>query len=426
MSLEAIKRYSSTALLVGLSSVLIMCGFVGAADWPIWQGPNRDAKSTETGLLKKWPDGGPEMLWSVDGIGAGYSSVTIADGLIYISGTVDKEGFITAIQADGSVKWRKPYGPEWTKSFPGARSSVTIDSGKLYVFSGTGVVASLDAKTGDKKWSVDVMEKFGGKHHFWGYGESLLVIDDKVICTAGGEGASMVALSVSDGSTVWTTKELNDQAAFCSPIVVDRGGKKMIIQMLQKYVVGVNAADGSVMCKYDTNDYQSSGEKFGGCHTNTPVYHNGFIYLTSGYDAGSAKLKLSDDGTEITKVWLNYDLDVHHGGVVLVDGHIYGSNWISNSKGVWLCVDWETGETKYEQDWDGNKGSIGYADGMLYCYQEKKGNLDLIKPMPEKFDIVSSFEITMGQEQHWAHPVICGGVLYMRHGDVLMAYDVKN
>jgi hypothetical protein len=237
----------------------------------------------------------------------------------------------------------------------------------------------------------------------------------------------MVALNVKDGSTVWKLKELDDKAAYCSPIVVDRAGKKMIIQMLQTHIVGLNAADGSVMCKYDTNDYQFSDQGFGdGCHTNTPVYDDGFIYVTSGYDRGGAKLKLSDDGTEITKVWANEDLDVHHGGVILIGGHIYGANWHSNKKGDWLCVDFKTGKTKYEHKWDGKKGSIGYADGMLYCYQEKGGILALVKPTPEKFEITSSFEITMGEDQHWAHPVICDGVLYMRHGDILMAYNVRS
>jgi outer membrane protein assembly factor BamB len=420
-------------LLVGLFSSTILANStpvvssvsVSDAYWPQWQGPDKDNKSTDTGLLKKWPEGGPEMLWSVDGIGKGYSSVVIADGVIYINGMVEKEGFITAIEMDGTVKWRKPYGPEYYKSFPGARASVTIVGGKLFIFSGTGVATCLDANSGETKWSIDVLEKFDGNHLSWGYGESLLVVDDKVICTAGGEGASIVALSVNDGSEVWRTNGLSETAAYGSPAVVEAGGKKLIVQILQRHLVVVDAADGVVACKYDTKDYTPPDQKYAGGFTNTPLCHDGFIYLTSGYDSGSVKFKLSINPMELTKVWENDDLDVHHGGVVLVDGHLYGANWLNNSKGDWVCVNWDSGKTAFEEKWQGNKGSITYADGMLYCYDEKEGTVALIKATPEKLDIVSSFEITMGKKEHWAHPVVCGGVLYMRHGDVLMAYNVK-
>ena len=427
------------ASIAALGVVLVICGLLSGQDkatasdkkvsdayWPQWQGPAKDAKSTDTGLMKKWPQAGPKMLWSVDRIGAGFSSVTIADGVIYISGAVKKQGFITAIKTDGSVKWRKGYGREWTKTFPGARASVTISNGRLFVFSGAGVVACLDARSGEKKWSVDVVSKFKGRHIWWGYGESLLVVDDKVICTAGGVKGSIIALGVDDGAMVWKTGKLSEKASYSSPIVIKRGGKKLIIQLLTHCLVVVDASNGRVMCKYYLNGYRRKHEDFDYAEiTNTPLYDGGFVYVTSGYDAGGAKLKLSEDGRKLTKVWENHDLDVHHGGFVLVDGHIYGSNWITNSKGRWICVNWKTGKTKYKHDWDGKKGSVGYADGMLYCYQERTGMLALVKPSPDKFEIVSSFRITMGKREHWAHPVICGGVLYVRHGDVLMAYDVK-
>jgi outer membrane protein assembly factor BamB len=210
------------------------------------------------------------MLWSVDGIGSGFSSVVIADGIIYITGMVKKEGFITAVEMDGTVKWRKPYGPEWNKSYPGARASVTISNGRLFIFSGTGIVACLDAKTGEKKWSVDVVEKFEGRHLWWGYGESLLIVDDKVICTTGSEDGSIIALSVDDGSMVWKTKELSEEASYSSPIVIERGGKKLILQLLTEYLVGVDASDGSVMCKYDMKEYQKPVEGGNAENTNTP------------------------------------------------------------------------------------------------------------------------------------------------------------
>jgi len=158
-------------------------------------------------------------------------------------------------------------------------------------------------------------------------------------------------------------------------------------------------------------------------HPNTPIFKDGRIFISSGYDMGSVQLKLSADGTSVEKVWANPEFDNHHGGIVLVDGKLYGANWQSNKQGKWVCVDWETGKTLYEQEW-GNKGSLSYADGMLYCYEEASGTVGLVKATPDGFDPVSTFMITLGEKEHWAHPVVCGKRLYIRHGDILMAFDI--
>jgi len=138
-------------------------------------------------------------------------------------------------------------------------------------------------------------------------------------------------------------------------------------------------------------------------------------------------LRLNVDATKADLVWRNDDLDTHHGGFVLVDGVIYGSNWINNGSGNWVAVDWNTGETKFDTPWPGGKGkgSIIAADDMLYCYDERRGTVGLIRPNPEKFDVVSEFRITKGVGPHWAHPVIHEGVLYIRHGNALMAFKIK-
>jgi hypothetical protein len=135
--------------------------------------------------------------------------------------------------------------------------------------------------------------------------------------------------------------------------------------------------------------------------------------------------KLVDGGNEIEQVWINRTLDCHHGQVVKVGDYIYGANWLNNRNGNWCCVDWATGETKYEKKWH-SKGSISAADGMLYCYEEREGNLALVEPTPDDFKVISSFKITQGRGPHWAQPVIHNGELYIRHGEVLMAYDIKD
>ena len=282
-------------------------------------------------------------------------------------------------------------------------------------------IACFDAESGQEKWTFKAGEKFKSKYGRWGTAESPLIVDDKVICSPSGDETCMVAFNKKTGEVVWTAKGLGQQTEYCSPICVERGGKKIIVTIFESSIVGVNAANGDILWQYACSDYQKVSR---GANTSTPTYHDGAVYFTSGYDRGDIRLDISADGMSITKVWEDSSLDNHHGGVVLVDGYLYGSNWISNSKGNWLCVDWNTGKLMYDAEWE-NKGPITYADGMLYCFDEKDGNLALVKADPSGFEVVSSFEITMGEGKYWSHPVVAGGRLYVRHGDVLMVYDIK-
>ena len=396
---------------------------VPASNWPQWKGPDRDGISKETGLLKSWPKDGPELLWSAQGLGKGFSTVSIDNGTIYVTGMKDDTEHLSAFDLKGNLKWQKPYGKGWTKSFPSARSTPTIDSGNVYVMTTLGTVACLDAKTGENKWSVDTKEKFGAKLGRWGGAESVLIEGSKLICTPGGDSASLVALDKNNGKTIWTTKELSQQNAYCSPLIIERGNKKIVVTLIDKVVVGVDADNGSLLWKYDCEKYMGD-MRIRANHPNTPIYKDGHIYITSGYDMGGVKLKISDDGMEVSQLWSDKNLDTHHGSVVLVDGFIYGSNWQSNDNGSWVCLDWNSGQKKYETQWN-TKGSIAYAEGMLYCYDEKKGNVALVKASPEKFEVISSFQVTEGADQHWAHPVIFDGKLFIRHGDALMVYNIK-
>jgi outer membrane protein assembly factor BamB len=313
--------------------------------WAQWRGPRRDGKSCETGLLKKWPAGGPEMLWSATGMGKGYSTVSIVDETIYTTGTIDKTEHLIAMDMQGNIKWKQPYGPASPKSPPDARTTPTVDGGSVYVISGAGKVVCLDAKTGKEKWGVDAFKKFKGKYGSWAIAESPLIVDDKVICTPGGKDACMVALNKETGETVWTTKGLSEKSSYCSPIVVETGGRKIIVSMPENFLVGVDAGSGKVLWKDEYGDYQKKPKNI---KPITPIYHDGGIYATAGYDTGGVKLELSTDGASVTRKWTDTALDCHHGGVVLVDGYIYGANWKGNPKGNWLCLDWKTGKVMYE------------------------------------------------------------------------------
>jgi outer membrane protein assembly factor BamB len=391
-----------------------------------WRGLNRNGVYQERGLLKSWPEAGPVMLWSHEDLGKGFSSASVTNKIIYVTGRKDSLEYLTALDLNGNRLWQIPYGLGVRKSYPGTRCTPTIEENKIYLISGRGEVVCVDAIKKKIQWSVPAFKKFQGKYWIWEIAESPLIVDDKIIYTPGGHLTTMVALDKSTGNTIWQTESLNDTSAFVSPILIQQGGKKIIVNVMINFIFGVDAENGKILWKVKYSDIQPPTFHPWAPRNNciTPLYHDGFLFITSGYDHVGVKFKLLNNGSDIEQVWINPNLDTHHGHVVLVDGYIYGANWIDNRNGNWCCVNWETGKLMYEKEWQ-CKGSIISAEGMLYCYEEKKGNLALVKASPKDFEIISSFRITQGSGPHWAHPVINTGILYIRHGNVLMAYDIK-
>ena len=406
-----------------LLTVGVMVSLCTAADWPQFRGPDRDGKSTETELLEKWPDGGPKLIWSVEGLGDGYSSAAIAAGLVYTTGKHGADGYIFCFDLDGKPQWKIIYGPEWTKSYPAARTTPTVNDGKLYLFSGVGTVYCLDAKTGAKIWSRDVFGEFKGQSPSWGMSECLLVDGSKVIAAPGGKKASVVALDKNDGRVIWACTGLSEASAYCNPIAVEYKGTRMIVTMLKDSVVAIEAETGKLLWRDPFDDYHTDRARV--VNANPPLYLDGQIYTTSGYDNGGAMVQLSADPTRIKRKWTDQTLDVHHGGTVLVNGYIYGANFKGMTRGNWACLEWDTGKVMYDSKWQGNKGSTIYADGMLYCYAENTGDVGIAEATPDGFNVVSSFKIIAGKGKHWAHPSISDGRLYIRHGDVMMVYDIS-
>ncbi len=391
-----------------------------------WRGNNRDGKFQETNLLKEWPENGPELLWSTEELSMGNSSISIAHNSIYLTGTKDTLDEVIALDLNGNVIWRTSYGRTWNQSFPEARCTPTIDEDRLYVTSGLGDIACINALTGDIIWKVNAAEKYEAHLELWGIAESPLVIDDKVILTPVGEKSTMVAFDKLTGDEKWVCETIHDSTAYVSPILIEYPDKKLIVNITASNIIGVNADNGKLEWSHSYYDINTPV-----WHPNapiincvTPVYNNNQLYVTSGYNHVGAMFKLSSDGSSIEHLWTDTILDTHHGGVVEVDGYIYGSNWLNNREGNWCCINWETGKKMYEAEWE-TKGSIIYADGMLYCYDEMKGNLALVEANPNEFKIISSFKIPLGTGPHWMHPVINDGILYIRHGKALMAYNIS-
>lgn len=406
-----------------LFSVLFVFKICNAQQISEWREKNRTGVSSETGLLKSWPVKGPTLLWSNLELPKGFSSVSFGKNVLYTTGKKDSDDILLALDTNGKILWQTIMGRSWTQSYPESRATPTVEDDKVYTASGYGDLACIDGTTGKVIWTYKASEMNKGTYGMWGIAESLLIDGDKLYFSPGGPETMTIALKKANGEVIWKSASLNDKPGYVSPILVNYAGKKMIVNVSLANVFAVDASNGEILWKVAIE--KPADYRWDLIMCVTPLYNNGMIYVTGGYDVGGMMVKIGDDGKSANIVWKDKTLDVHHGGVVLVDGNIYGSNWLNNADGNWCCIDWNTGVKKWEEHWN-CKGSIISAEGMLYIYDEKKGNVGLLKANPEKFDLVSSFQITQGTSgPFWAHPVIHNGVLYIRHSNALMAYDIN-
>jgi len=414
-------------------------------DWPQWRGPNRDGKSSDTGLLKSWPEGGPKLLWQAKSIGQGFSSVSFGGGMIYITGRKDVDDptelpdeedilkrpgnrfYISAFDMDGNLKWRKDVAKAYMGSFKGTRGTVTYDKGNLYVETGDGLLGCYDSKNGDLKWSRKAAEFEGEIAGFgerkasvfedkaggfgWGYCESTLIIDDMAILSPGGT-SFMVALNKDTGKTIWKSEPFGP-AQYVSPIHVVHEGIPMIITGTHQGLFAVHAKTGKTL-------WSQEFAKSNMASIPTPAFSDGYVFWAVGYGKGGICMKLNVDGEKVVaeEAWRTKDMVCHHGGYVILDGYIYGNN-----NNGYACIELESGETKWEEKGVG-KGSLVWADGMLFLFGEKKGLVGLASCSPEGMEMKGTFNVD-GFGPSWAHPVVIGGRLYIRYDDNLYCFDVS-
>jgi outer membrane protein assembly factor BamB len=388
-----------------------------------WRGPQRDGKFPATGLLKKWPDAGPELLLKVEGIGKGYSSVIATDKYIFATGMIDSLDYLSCITPDGQIKWKVSYGKSWLNSFPETRSSPTIEDDRIYIISGIGELVCVNLEDGQIRWKVNVDKDYNAEWHRWGVSESPLIVDDKVICTPGGNTTSVVAFDKMTGKLVWQSECVGGQRSYSSPTIFEYKQFRYILAVTGTHLIALEPATGKVVWTFKYYD-GTKWDQLGLIWTNTPTIKGRDIFLSMGYDYRNAMIQMSEDGTSVTEKWSNTTLDNHHHGLIELDGFIYGSNWQSNSKGKWVCMDWNSGEIKFETEWL-TKGALVYADGLFYILEEKTGTVALVKPDPKSFEVISSFKLKGGSGPFWSHPFISDGKLYLRHGDVLFVYNIK-
>ena len=392
-----------------------------------WRGPDRTGIFKETGLLKKWPDGGPKLLWESVKMGDGYSSATVTDDAVYVTGRKDSADVLTALTLDGKIKWETVYGKAWMANHTGSRCTPIYYNGNIFLISGSGDIVCVGAD-GKIKWSKNHYKLYDSKPLMFGISESPLVVDNLVIASPGGKKASLVAFNINDGKVVWETESMNQEPQYINPKLIEYAGKKMIVTVMGTDIFVVNAKDGKIMWKVDYAAANAAGststDRVMKNHAVTPTYRDGCILIANGYNWVALKLKLSADGNSVTTLWENRNFDTQMGGIVLIDNYLFGTTHQSKPSNMWTCVDWTTGKTLWTEKWY-SQGEIISADGMLYLYEEKTGHVALAKPNPAKLEIISEFQVTKGEGPFWAHPVISNGKLYIRHGDVLMVYQIK-
>lgn len=388
---------------------------VKTTDWAQWRGNDRTGLSKETGLLKAWQTGGPAVTWNITGLGAGYGSMAIKDDRIFVQGTKGADSVVFALnRANGKMVWTQALGRQLDQDRGGGpRGTPTVDGDRLYALSENGDLACLRVKDGTVVWQKNMLKEFGGENPRWHISESPLVDGNNLIVMPGGNGASIVALNKMNGSTVWTTKELSDQAGYSSCILANVGGVRTIIGFTANACVGVRATDGKLMFRNSAASNQTA-------NCATPVFHDNKVFYTSAYGTGCALLDLKASGGAVTaeQVYFNKLMQNHHGGVVLVNGYIYGF-----SGPTLVCMEFATGKEMW-RDRSVGKGSLTYADGHLYLLGEKQ-MVGLAEATPEGYREKGRFPISDQGWDSWAYPVVSGGKLYIRNQGVLTCYDVK-
>ncbi|MAR12532.1 MAG: polyvinylalcohol dehydrogenase [Blastopirellula sp.] len=406
--------------LTGILIFFTVCPcFAEDRNWPQFRGPDRNSISTETGLLKSWPEGGPKRTWMFTNAGRGYSSFAISDGKLLTMGSRDGKEQLIAIDANkGTELWQADVGEELENGWGnGPRSTPTVDGDHVYALGGRGDLICAKTSDGSVVWKKS-MSDFGGKTPNWGYCESVLIDGNKVVCTPGGDQGTMLALNKETGETLWQSKEITDGAQYASIITADLNGQHQLIQLTQQHVFAVNAENGDLLWQADWDGRVAV--------IPTPIYHDRKVYVSSGYGVGCMLVEIGPDNV-VEQKYKNKVMKNHHGGVVLLDGKLYG---YSDGPG-WTCQDFGAGEEVWSDKRKLGKGSLAYADGMFYCLAKDSGEVALIDASPEgwnehgRFTLEPQTEIRSDRGRIWTHPVVVNGKLYLRDQDMIYCYDIK-
>ncbi len=368
------------------------------------------------GLLDQWPEGGPRRVWTATGLGDGYSAVAVVGDLIYSMGNINGSEHVIALDRhSGRVVWTARSGREYHDGTGnGPRGTPTVVAGKVYALGGNGDLICCRADTGDVIWNRNILQDFGGSNITWGISESVLVDDGRVICTPGGDRGTVVALNQDTGQTIWSARvPESPQAAYASPVVSTVGSLKQYVVFTSKGVVGIQAKDGKPL-------WGQNKSSNGTANCATPLVIGNQIYSSSDYGTGAELIQVSARGRRVNSrvVYHNRNMKNHHGGMVYIKGHVYGSN-----SDILTCINLKTGKPVWRER--GMKGSVVYADGKI-VFRHENGPVVLVAATPQRYQELGRFDQPDRSDQRaWSHPVIAGGILYLRDQDKLLAYSLQ-
>ncbi len=415
------KSISVFAILLALSSAGLRAqqvDFRGAGHCGIYP--------EEKNLLKEWPAGGPEKLWVSNDAGKGNSSALASDDFIYTAGLTEDEQQeqLTCFKTDGTKVWQVTYGHAWTKSFQETRSTPVIDDDRLYMVSNMGELVCLNRADGKILWTLDYWKKYGITPNDQGICEHPLIDGDKIIVTTCGKDICLAAFDKRTGEVIWETQGFGDKATYFASRIIEWNGHRQLISGTEAHIFGVDPETGKMIW----NDTQwipvPEEKKWSNAMINTPVFYKGKLLVSLGDGHGCTMYQMADDLSSVKFLWKNKELDFYMGGMIEVGGVVYGS---TGDKHKWAALDIETGRVLYHEPWAGGKGrgALIMADDMFYMFDERRGTLGLARINPAGLDVVSEFRITDGSGACFAHPTIFDGVLYVRRGTALMAYNIK-
>jgi outer membrane protein assembly factor BamB len=415
-----------------LSAVLLTLtvSLAVATDWPQWRGLHRDGISPETGLLQEWPADGPKIRWKRTDIGAGFSTPVVVGGKVYLQTNQDIDPMAANPDAieyalcldekTGQDIWKTPIGKVGANrglNYNGTRSTPTVDGDRLYCLSSAGQLVCLTTD-GKPKWQKDLIKDLGGviggEKAGWSYSESVLVDGDLVICTPGGETATLAALNKSTGEVVWKCAVPGgDAAEYSSIMITEAGGVKQYVTFLRKGLVGVDAKTGKFLWQY-TKVVDP------GANIMTPNVYRDRIFVSASRGGGAViELKNTNGKIAVNEVFFNKSLGASIGSALLIDGYLYGAT----TQGL-FCADFATGKEQWLEKSIGN-ASLCFADGRIYA-RSFAGDIFLVEPNPKEY--IQHGRVKQPNRSKisaWPHPVVANGGLYVRDMNTLVCFDVK-
>lgn len=407
------SRWIGRTLLM-MVALSIPAGAVEAGDWPHWRGPGYDGKSDETGFKTHW-DGELKPAWQAS-IGSGYSSIAVVGGRAYTLGVDDDAQVLFCLDTQtGKLEWKKRVEDVFKEFWgDGPRSTPTIEGGRVYVLGALGTLGCYDAQTGETKWT----RKFDAQPK-WGYSGSVLIDGDLAIVTVGGEGGGMRALNKSSGADVWQTGN-DKESGYSTPYPFTFETQRYVAGFMGNGAVIADIKDGREVL---TIPWETSYN----VNASTPIFHDGHLFLSSGYSTGAGlfRLKKNGDRLEAKEVYRTKKLKNKFQTPVLVDGNLYTCDERS-----FKCVDFKSGEIKWEErDNQYKHGTVLYADGNLILLTQF-GELKIGKASPEGFKPTATttvFKMGEGRNQQcWTIPTLAYGRLFCRNLHTMVCLDLRS